>query len=292
MSNKINAKISQTAQMTCGGRALSYYTKDKYYKSDDYLAPIFMSPFFVFVVKHFPNFASRFAAKGGGYEYLVSRTKLIDEFIKINSKNFQQVLILGAGFDSRAIRFNSELSHATIFEFDAPITQNIKINKLREKNIKLPSNLKFIPVDFTEESLAQKLDEEGLKKEIPSLYILEGLTYYLAPETINTIFNQISKHSGKDSIIVFDYMYSSVIRQKNVSKVEERIYQNAEKIGEKLIFGIDNGKIEQFLSQYKFGLIEEFDSNKLEKKYFCNEKQEIIASVIGIHSIVIARKSV
>lgn len=290
MSKRINVKVSKTAQLTCGARALSYYSKDNYYKSDDYLAPIFMSPFFVFIVKHFPNFASRFASKGGGYEYLVSRTRLIDEIFKNHSKNFQQVLILGAGFDSRAIRFNNELSHATIFELDAPITQNTKINKLREKNIKLPSNLKFISVDFTEESLPQKLDEVGFKKGITSLYILEGLTYYLDPEIVNTTFDQISEYSGKDSMIVFDYIYSSVIRQENIYKDEERVYQGAAKIGEKLTFGIEKGQIKQFLSKYKFELVDEFDSNRLGKKYYSNEKGEIFAPVIGIHSIVIARK--
>ncbi|MBP2656024.1 MAG: methyltransferase [Firmicutes bacterium] len=290
MSKRIKVQVSKTAQLTCGARALSYYSKDRYYKSEDYLAPIFMSPYFVFIVKHFPNFASKFASKGGGYEYLISRTKLIDEFVKNHSSKFQQILILGAGFDSRAIRFNNELSHATIFELDAPITQNAKINRLRGKKIKLPSNLKFIPADFTDESLPQKLDAVGFKKEMTSLYILEGLTYYLDQETINTTFNQISEYSGKDSMIVFDYIYSSVIRQETTHKAEERIYQGAAKIGENLTFGIEKGQIEQFLLKYKFELVDEFDSNRLGEKYFRNEKGEIFAPVIGIHSIVIARK--
>jgi len=50
MRKRIKVKVSKTAQLTCRGRALSYYSKDKYYKSDDYIAPIFMSPFFIFFI--------------------------------------------------------------------------------------------------------------------------------------------------------------------------------------------------------------------------------------------------
>ena len=48
MRKRIKVKVSKTAQLTCRGRALSYYSKDKYYKSDDYIAPIFMSLFLSF----------------------------------------------------------------------------------------------------------------------------------------------------------------------------------------------------------------------------------------------------
>ena len=181
---------------------------------------------------------------------------------------------MGAGFDSRAIRFNNELRHATVYELDVPITQNTKINKLREKNIEIPSNLRFIPVDFTEDSLSQKLNGAGFRKEMTSLYILEGLTYYLDQESINTTFEQISEYSGKDSMIVFDYLYSSVIKKENIYNNEERAYQGTAKIGEKFTFGIEKGQIKQFLSKFKFELIDELDSNKLGKKFYSNIKEK------------------
>jgi methyltransferase (TIGR00027 family) len=215
---------------------------------------------------------------------------LIDDVFKKLSESFQQVVILGAGFDSRAIRFRNELRHATIFELDTPITQHTKINALKKKNIELPPNLKFIPIDLTKESPLQKLENAGFKKNVTCLFILEGLTYYLNLEDINNTFNLINEYSGKDSLIVFDYVYSSVIRKENIYKDEKRIYQGAAKLGEKLIFGIEKGHIKEFLLKYNFELIDEYDSDRLGKKFYSNEKGEIFAPIVGIHSIVIAKK--
>lgn len=293
MEKRIESKISLTARMVCLKRAMSYHEKNKHYKSHDYLASAFISPLFHFITKHSISrkFLKRLSSGNfGSYEYIISRTKLIDEIVQNHANEIEQVLIFGAGFDSRAIRFKDELKHATVFELESPITQAAKLEKLKEKNIELPPNLKFISIDFNKESLHKKLDESGFQKDKRTLFILEGLTYYLDQEAIDSTFNLLAEYSGKNSLVIFDYLYASVLRQENIYKGEKEIYDILVKIGEKYAFGIEKGYINEFLSKYGFDLIEDFDSNKLSKKFFSKENGEIFASTIGLYSIALAKK--
>jgi methyltransferase (TIGR00027 family) len=275
ISKRIETKVSITAQGTCLMRAISYYENDKYYKSDDYIAPIIIPPFLKLLAKY--NILriilkKRFFKNPGLYEYLISRTKFIDETFKNLTANIDQVLIFGAGFDSRAIRFKNELKNAKVFELDALVTQQAKIDRFKGKNIEFTSNLKFVSLDFTKESLYQKLDEAGFQKNHTCLFLLEGLTYYLNQESIDSTLSIIRDYCAKDSMLVFDYASALAIRQENIHddpKIKEH-YRFLAKAGEKPGFTFE-GQIQDFLAKYNFQLIDELDSIKLAERYF-NEK--------------------
>ncbi|HWR44864.1 SAM-dependent methyltransferase [Sporomusa sp.] len=286
MSKRIETKVSITAQGTCLMRAISYYEQDKYYKSDDYIAPLIIPQFLNFLAKYTISrtvLKKRFFKNPGLYEYIISRTKFIDNVFKNLAANIEQVLIFGAGFDSRAIRFKDELKNAKVFELDAPVTQQAKIHRLKGKNIEIPGNLKFISLDFTKESLSQKLDEAGFQKHRTCLFVLEGLTYYLNQESIDSTLSLISDYSAKDSLLVFDYASALAIRQEHIHddpKIKEH-YQFLAKAGEKPGFTLE-GPIQDFLAKYNFQLIDELDSTKLAEMYFNKEELGLITKKFRI----------
>lgn len=291
MNNRIETKVSVTAQGTCLTRAVSYYEKDFNYKSDDYIAPMIVHPFINSIAK---NRFSRgllkkcFFKAPGTYEYLIARTKFIDSIFKNIDKNVEQVLIFGAGFDSRAIRFRNELAKATVFELDAPVTQEAKKDKVRKNNIEIPENLKFISIDFNKESLVEKLDAAGFAKNKNCIFLLEGLTMYLNQESIDNTFNLVNEYSGENSLIVFDYVSASVVRQECIANDPqiEKHYQFLAKAGEKPSFAID-GYIQDFLAKYNLNLIDELDSARLAKSYF---NKEDFGRITKKFRIVVAQK--
>ncbi|MBP2660121.1 MAG: methyltransferase, partial [Firmicutes bacterium] len=244
MKNRIEGKVSITAQGTCLVRTISYYEKDTNYKSNDDIAPIIIPSYLNLLVKY--GFSRELLKKiflkaPGNYEYLIARTKFIDNIFENIDDNIEQVLIFGAGFDSRAIRFKNKLARTKIFELDVPITQQIKIDRIRGKNIEIPENLKFISIDFNKESLSKKLDEVDFDKNKSCLFLLEGLTMYLNQESIDNTFNLIEKYSGENSLIVFDYVSASMVRRENTyndPKIKKH-YQFLAKAGEKPSFAID-----------------------------------------------------
>ncbi len=293
MQRRVEHKTSRTAEMTCMSRASSYFEKNPLYKSNDYIAPILLPKFMKLIVR-FPATRSilmnKFAPKGI-YEYVIARTKLIDEaFINAIDDNFDQILIFGAGFDSRSIRFSNYKSKIKIFELDAPPTQIAKRKQYHKRKIEVPKNLTFIPIDFEKEALTKKLSESGFKKGKRSLFILEGLVMYLQKESVDETFKVISEYAGKESRVIFDFIHLSIFEDNFKLYGQKEIIKMVSDSDEKWHFGLEYEKINEFLSKYNLKLIENYDSKKLEDKYFKNKDGFIESKINETHCIAIAEK--
>ena len=290
MPKRIESKTSRTAEFTCMVRCLSYLEKRPQYKSDDYISYIIMNS----LIKPFirlPIIKKRIISKfpSGMYEYVIARTKYIDEVAKTAMQDgTEQILILGAGFDSRGIRFQDMANNAEIFELDAPVTQNAKIERYKEMRIVIPGNLVFIPIDFDKQSISDRLSECGFERGKKCLIIMEGLTMYLQSESIDSLFKIIRDFTGKESKIVFDFIYSSVINHENLYQGEKKLVESVSKSDEGFCFGLEKENLLHFLSTYGFEISDISDSTALENKYFKDRNGNILSPVNGTHCIVTA----
>jgi methyltransferase (TIGR00027 family) len=288
---RIQTKTSRTAEMKCLERAISYYEKDGPLKSNDYIAPMILPSFFRGLGKlGLLGTAYRLFRLSGIYEYVVVRTKYIDNAFKDNLNKVEQVLVFGAGFDSRAVRFQNDTKHAKFFELDSPVTQGAKVQRFKEKKIEVPSNVVFIPIDFDKDPLPQKLDEYGFKKDKVCLFLLEGVTMYLDPASVDATFKLISEYSAAGSIVIFDYIYASVVRQENLYEGEKKVYDAVLKAGEKWTFGIEKGEVNAFLSKYSLTPVNEATASDLEKMYLTGRNGKLAGRVTGTHALVTAKK--
>ncbi|NHJ40168.1 MAG: SAM-dependent methyltransferase [Asgard group archaeon] len=292
MNKRIETTTSRTAEMTCVSRAASYYEKTEFFRSNDYIATKFVpllikSLLRLRIVRKW--FRKRFAPKGI-YEYVISRTKYIDEiFIKSLEENFEQILIFGAGFDSRGIRFLTSKSKTIVYELDAPKTQEAKLKQLNKRSVEIPNNVVFISIDFNKESVRDKLEQAGFKKGKKCLFILEGLIMYLDESAVNDTFKLIKDYAGKGSLIVFDTIYASVLREEHLYYGEEDIFNMVKNANEKWTFGIEKNKIQTFLEKRGFFLIEQNNSESLEQKYFTDNKGNLLTRINGTHCLVLAK---
>ncbi len=107
---RIEAKTSRTAQYTCISRAVSYAERREACKGPDHIA-FQLIPCFFRIVLRLPGaarFFGRITAPKGIYEYVIARTRFMDaQFRAVLESGFDQVVIFGAGFDSRAQRFDT-----------------------------------------------------------------------------------------------------------------------------------------------------------------------------------------
>jgi methyltransferase (TIGR00027 family) len=178
-------------------------------------------------------FFRRIFAPAGIYEYVIARTKYIDAVFKqALAEPFDQVLLFGAGFDTRALRFQAEAQQTRIFELDAPLTQQAKLRQYQKRGLDIPSNVVFIAIDFDRESLPDKLDAAGFHKGRKCLFVLEGLLMYLEPESVRATFQTIQAYAGIGSWVVFDYVQASVLRHENTLYGEAGVTQTVSKAGE------------------------------------------------------------
>ena len=117
----------------------------------------------------------------------------------------KQYVILGAGMDTFAFRETEFLSKHRVFEVDHPLTQADKLERITRAGWTIPDNLTFVPVDFTKDSLTERLIAAGFDPSVKSFFSWLGVTYYLSAEAIDTMLSALSTLCADGSTLVFDY---------------------------------------------------------------------------------------
>jgi O-methyltransferase involved in polyketide biosynthesis len=159
MGKRIESKPSRTAEWACICRAASSLESSPCFRSDDTLAlRILPSPIrYLIQVPLCRRLHCRVGAPRGIYEYLIARTKYMGTVIgKEISGSMDRIVILGAGFDTRAIRFPAASGHTAVYEFDSFRTQQAKLTLCKRNGIPVPPNTIFEAIDIEEEPLSRK----------------------------------------------------------------------------------------------------------------------------------------
>jgi methyltransferase (TIGR00027 family) len=210
----------------------------------------------------------------GFHEHFLARTRYIDEYLQHFIKNdLEQLVILGAGYDSRPYRFPELNNTIPIFEVDYPATQAYKIEKLKEILKTIPTNVNYVSIDFLAESLPAVLAENGYRNDLKTLFIWEGVTMYIAAEAVDETLSFISSNNRKGSAVIFDFTYADVVEGKSEIYEAKEWLKIASTSDEPLTFGIEKGKIEDFLRERGYRNIECITNEYFKTHYFtgCNE---------------------
>jgi methyltransferase (TIGR00027 family) len=181
--------------------------------------------------------------------------------------NIPQVVFLGAGYDTRPYRFKDLIRDTKIFELDAQPTQQCKKEILHQTNISIPGQVVFVPVNFETDDLKEALLGAGFDRDKRTLFIWEGVTYYLSAVVVDNTLSFIKLNSPPGSSICFDYASLSpeALNNGNAKKIRERMksrYPN-----EPTRFGIMQGKLASFLSERGYDIIEHLTANEMQDKY-------------------------
>ena len=289
LSRRIETDTSRTAQWTCVSRAASALESDSHYRSDDRLA-LLLVPALLRPLLHVPlvrKLFSRRIAPEGIYEYTIARTKTIDAaFTEALAEGYDQILIFGAGFDTRALRFRREAGDTRVFELDVPVTQEAKLRQYARRGLDIPENVHFVPIDFDKESLPDKLEEAGFARGARSLFVLEGLLMYLQPESVDQTFRVIEQFAGDGSEVVFDYVRASVLRKEGLHYGEAAVSARVASAGEGWHFSIEEGELERYLARYGLTVLEHLTPQDLEQLYFTDASGRVVGRVNGTHCLV------
>ena len=144
--------------------------------------------------------------------YLVGRAGYVDGYLETCiDDGIEQLVILGAGYDSRAYRFDKLKGHVRVFEVDHPATQSSKTAKVRRALGSMPEHVVYVPIDLDERNLAQGLFESGYNSSLKTLFIWEGVVSYLTPEAVDETLAFVATNSGEGSSIIFDYLFQSAL---------------------------------------------------------------------------------
>ncbi|MDM7999581.1 MAG: SAM-dependent methyltransferase [Dehalococcoidia bacterium] len=217
---------------------------------------------------------------------VLGRTKYIDDCLKTSIEDgIEQLVILGAGYDSRPYRFDGLAGAVTVFEVDHPATQRVKMRRVERLLGRLPNHVVFVPVDFEEEKL-HRLFEKGYDRNKKTFFIWEGVTYYLSAKAVDETLAFVVENSGTGSSIIFDYAFQKVLQGAADAGQVNRALKAWERIGaplttdEHFIFGVKEGTIQEFLAARGFCQIENVNGDSFKSSYFKDLKQSADVSHI------------
>jgi methyltransferase (TIGR00027 family) len=283
------SRTSTAAQGIALTRALEYERPPAERICDDPLAGKFISPAFFLLGKLFAGYGER---KGPGVlGFLVVRCRYIDDCLKESlSSGAAQVVILGAGLDSRAYRIAECKNGVRVFEVDQPATQALKIEKVKRVLGALPGYVDYVPIDFNTEDFGNLLSA-GYDPGKKTFFIWEGVTYYLTAAAVDRTLAFVAGHSSPGSVIVFDYLHSSALAAGKKRGEIVRMQRASRFTGEGLTFGIEEGKIEEFLRARGFGRIADMTADELHRIYFAGaNRNRTVAPVYAIARAEVARR--
>jgi methyltransferase (TIGR00027 family) len=187
------------------------------------------------------------------YGYFAARTAFIDDvFRRALRDRIPQIVFLGAGYDTRALRFAAEPGGVRIFELDAPPTQERKQARLQASGLQAPEHLTFIAVNFKTDDFVGRLTAVGYDEGLATLFVWEGVSYYLSRDTVERTLASLHRHSAPGSAIVFDYM------------TKGSVSINA---GEPFLSFVDPAVLPEWLAGFGFRVADHLDAAAMIRRY-------------------------
>jgi methyltransferase (TIGR00027 family) len=262
-------KVSWTAQKTCFFRAIAALHPDPNLRNPDYLAEKFV--FIPYALKKDYE-AARMTMNtygAGTYYYVNARTLHIDALLKqMADIGATQVIILGAGFDSRGYRFREAYPRLRFFEVDLPATIEWKKEKVIKIFGQLPETVVYAPIDFNTQTLGDVLDQLGYDPKQKSFFIWEGVTMYITEDACRGTLTFIKNHAAAGSTVVLDYILRPVIEGKYQGFYGAA--RNAAVVGahgEPYICGWTAREAEEMIRQIGLVVVSDVDADFLTRRY-------------------------
>jgi len=197
---------------------------------------------------------------------LICRTRYIDDVLKSAiEKGMENIVILGAGLDSRPYRIPG-INKTKVFEVDLPSIQNYKMKRIKKILGSLPSHVTYVPIDFNDQNIDEALGPKILDISRPTLFIWEGVTQYITAEAVYSTLKYISK-TTPGSMVVFTYILKSVIDGTSGLEGADTLMKMTKKYKAPWIFGLEPSNIKEFLQQYDLSLIEDVGASYYQEKY-------------------------
>lgn len=220
---------------------------------------------------------------------IAARVRYFDDFLEKSIEDgLEQLVVLGAGYDTRTYRMKG-IGKVNVFEVDQPSTQSMKIEKIKEIFGSVPEHVEYVPVDFERETLDQKLFEGGYNTSKRTLFLMEGLTYYIPPCAVDDTLNFVVENSGKGSRVLFDHVSRPENFQENPDKkVAVNLMKFMEEGNESLKFSLGEATVEGFLSNRGFSDVKIVTADDYKKAYFHgkNSYREVFSLMSFVSAVV------
>jgi len=148
----------------------------------------------------------------GAYTYEIARAKFIDEVVLGEAKRgLDELILLGAGLDSRPYRLAEQLRGVRVFELDHPASLESKRARLRRLLGQEPDHVIFTAIDFNRDDLDATLADAGHERSARTLLVWSGVSMYLPERAVGEVLTWVAGRDDPPASIVFDAAWAEAI---------------------------------------------------------------------------------
>jgi methyltransferase (TIGR00027 family) len=166
------------------------------------------------------------------------RTRVLDLAVQRRAPGLGQVVVLGAGFDTRAAR----LAHTDVrfFEVDTPGTQAHKRRRVAQLEGYPVEAATYVPCDFEHQDFLTQLTEAGFDTARPALILWEGVTYYLSEAAVRATLHRIAARCHPATTVLFDYVRRNMAEGQVRDADDRQTHRMVADLGEPFRFGTND----------------------------------------------------
>jgi methyltransferase (TIGR00027 family) len=205
----------------------------------------------------------------------IIRTRVIDDAlvdIVDRHRERSQVVILGAGFDTRAYRL-SALAAARVFELDHPATQQAKRAVIERLGLS-GDHVVHAPINFEHDDLYQVLARAGLDSTAPIVFVWEGVTNYLSAHAVDDTLATIRRASaGRDATLIVTYVDVRALDEPSPFPEARRWVKAVRDAGEPWTFGLDPRSAAQYFHDRGYSVSSDVSTKDAGEQLFSGSRR-------------------
>lgn len=265
---------SRTAEHNALFRAIECARRPSDRIVKDWIAEEFLTPSFRLVAKlsRNPSCAALLCKYidfrwPGSRTSLIARTRLIDGYVASAVTNgIPQIVVLGAGFDSRAYRI-AGAERAQFFEVDHPNTSRVKKAHIARVLRALPEHVKFVELNFQQDLLPESLQSAGFNPLQRSLFVWEGVSNYLTEGAVRSTLSFIGS-LAQGTALVFTYVDRAVLENPEHFVGGSEVQKAFARLKEPWTFGIQPSRAADFLEECGLELNYDLSAAEYRSQYY------------------------
>lgn len=229
------------------------------------------------------QFATAHPLASIGRLFTAARSRIAEDALAAAVRGgVRQIVILGAGLDTLALRSPYGARAVRIYEVDHPATQGWKRERLDAARISVPSWLVFVPVDFEQDELRETLAGAGFEQNAPAFFTWLGVVPYLTEEAVGGTLEYIASIVGSE--VVFDYLEPPQAFSGDIGDLEKHRAEQLKKMGERSVSRFEPAGMAAMLRSHGFSATEDISFQEIRSR-FGGGVQGLAPGEAGLHVV-------
>ncbi len=215
--------------------------------------------------------------QGGWASFLCRKRYIDDQVVNAVPKGVDAVVILGAGYDTRAYRL-PELAGIPVCEVDLPANIDRKAAAVRRSFGRIPPDVTLLPVDFETDDLADCLAHNGFDRGMRTFYVWEAVTQYLTEPAVRKTMEHLAG-AAPGSSLAFTFIRKDFLDGQTMYGAQSAYHDFVVK-RPLWHFGLHPEDVAGFLAEYGWGECEQVGPDQYTARYLQPAGRQMTVSEI------------